>query len=88
MSTVKKVSKVVEVSIVDQLIQEANTNDKNRKTLTEVEAINLVVELYDDVTSKNAMLKLIRSKGYSISMSRLFKVYTDYSTLKTKSEKK
>ncbi len=88
MSTVKKQVKVEEVSIVDQLIQEANLNDKKRTNLTEVEAIKLVVELYEDVTSKNAMLKLIRSKGYSISMSRLFKVYTDYSILKTKSEKK
>ena len=80
MSVAKKEIKV-ELSVKDQMLLNAEANMKSKKTLNEVEAIELVVEMYEEVTSKNAMLKLIRSKGYSISMSRLFKVYEDYTKL-------
>ena len=40
--------------------------------------------MYVKVNSKNAMLKLIRSLNYSVSMSRCFKVYTDYTKLVSK----
>jgi len=75
------------LSIVDQLLNEASIQETNKKTLTETEAIKLVDEHYESVSSKNAMLKLIRSLGYSISMNRLFKIYIDYTNLKNKLNK-
>jgi len=72
------------LSIVDQLLNEASIQENNKRTLTEAEAIKLVDEHYEKVSSKNGMLKLIRSLGFSISMNRLFKIYTDYTKLKNK----
>jgi len=86
MSNINK--KQIEVkSIVDQLLEESSINEKSKKTLTESEAIKLVDEHYESVSSKNAMLKLLRSLNYSISMNRLFKIYTDYTNLKNKLNK-
>ena len=85
MSNAKKIE--VELSIKDKMLVNAEANMKSKTTLNEAEAIELVIELYDDVTSKNAMLKLVRSKGFSISMSRLFKVYEDYTKLLNQSIK-
>ena len=80
--------KSIEVkSIVDQLLEESSINEKSKKTLTESEAIKLVDEHYESVSSKNAMLKLLRSLDYSISMSRLFTIYENYSKLKNKLDK-
>jgi len=72
------------VSIVDQLLNEASINETNKRTLTETEAIKLVDEHYESVSSKNAMLKLLRSLNYSISMTRLFTIYENYTKLKNK----
>ena len=77
--------KSIEVkSIVDQLLEESSINEKSKKTLTESEAIKLVDEHYESVSSKNAMLKLLRSLNYSISMTRLFTIYENYTKLKNK----
>ncbi len=69
------------LSIKDQMLLNAEDNVKSKKTLNESEAIKLVDKLYSKCASKNAMLKLIRSDGFSISMSRLFKVYDEYTKL-------
>ncbi len=78
----KKVIK--ETSILDTLLESASINETNKRTLNESELIVLVDKHYNDVTSKNAMLKLIRSLNYSVSMSRCFKVYIDYTKLLSK----
>ena len=83
-----QVLKETEVSILDQMLSEASVNESSKKTLTEAEAITLVNEHYTKVSSKNGMLKLIRSLGYSISMNRLFKIYEAYSKLKNKTTEK
>ncbi len=75
------------VSILDQMLEDASINQISKKTLTESEAITLVDKHYNEVLSKNAMLKLIRGLGYSISMSRLFNIYISYTNLKNKIEK-
>jgi len=67
-----------ETSILDTMLENAAANEASKKTLTEAEAIKLVDEHYASVTSKNGMLKLLRSLGYSIAMSRLFTIYTNY----------
>ena len=78
----KKVIK--EMSILDTLLESASINETNKKTLTETELIKLVDDHYNKVSSKNSMLKLIRSLNYSVSMSRCFKVYIDYTKLVSK----
>jgi len=67
-----------EKSILDTMLEDAASNEATKKTLTEAEAITLVDEHYSKVTSKNGMLKLLRGAGYSISMNRLFTIYTSY----------
>ena len=84
----KKDLKVAELSPLDKMLSEASANEASKKTLSEAEAIKLVDELYAKVSSKNAMLKLIRSLGYSISMNRLFKIYIDYTKLINKTKDK
>jgi len=74
-------------TVVDTLLEDASLNEVNKRTLTEAEAIKLVDKHYEEVTSKNGMLKLLRSLNYSISMNRVFKIYTDYTLLKTKLSK-
>ena len=76
-----------EKSILDTMLEDAAVNETTKKTLTEAEAITLVDEHYSKVTSKNGMLKLLRGMGFSISMSRLFKIYSDYEKLTNKSSK-
>ncbi len=77
----KKDLKAAELSPLDKMLSEASANEATKKTLTEAEAITLVDEHYKNVSSKNAMLKLIRSLGYSISMNRLFNIYVAYTKL-------
>ena len=75
-----------EKSILDTLLEDAAANETAKKTLTEAEAIKLVDEHYSKATSKNGMLKLLRGVGFSISMSRLFKIYSDYEKLINKAK--
>ena len=82
----KKDLKEAELSPLDIMLSEASVNESTKKTLTEAEAIKLVDENYANVSSKNGMLKLIRSLGFSISMNRLFKIYIDYSKLINKNK--
>ena len=67
-----------EKSILDTMLEDAAINETTKKTLTEAEAFKLVDEHYSKVTSKNGMLKLLRGMGFSISMNRLFTIYTSY----------
>ncbi len=69
-----------ETTILDTMLAAAAINETSKKTLTESEAIVLVNDNYSKVTSKNGMLKLLRAEGYSISMNRLFTIYTNYET--------
>ncbi len=64
--------------VVQELLAEQKANETDRKTLTYEEALEMVNDNWDKVTSKNAMLKLIRANGFSISMGRLFKIYKDF----------
>jgi len=84
----KKDLKEAELSPLETMLSEASANEATKKTLTEAEAITLVDENYDKVSSKNAMLKLIRSLGYSISMNRLFNIYEAYTKLINKTKTK
>ncbi len=71
-------TKKVELTIVEQMIADAEVAQAAKKTLTDGEAVQLIADRYEAVTSKNAMLKLLRSEGFSIAMSRCFKIYTAY----------
>jgi len=67
-----------EKSILDTMLEDAAANETTKKTLTEAAAIVLVDKHFSEVTSKNGMLKLLRGMGFSIAMSRLFTIYTNY----------
>jgi len=78
MTNIKKEAPIdMKSKVVQDLIKEANAN-VNTKSLTYEQALELVIENFDKVTSKNGMLKLLRAEGYSIAMNRLFKIYEDY----------
>ena len=85
MAQTKKNTK--EITPVEQLLSEAAQNETKTNKLTEQQAIEMINELWDDVSSKNAMLKLIRAKGYSIVMNRVFTIYNKMLVLKNKESK-
>jgi len=84
----KRAQKTTEtISPVEQLLNEAASNETTSKRLTEQQVIKMINDLWDEVTSKNAMLKLMRANGYSISMNRVFEIYNKMLVLKNKETK-
>ena len=80
---VAEVANVVVVDQVAEIVAIANADKVLKNTLSDEQAGELIIKEFDSVSSKNAMLKHLRALGYSIAMSRVFKLYTAYeSTLK------
>ena len=60
---------------LEAIIEEANVGKIIKRTLNDTEALKLIISEFDSVSSKNGMLKHIRGLGFSIAMSRVFKLY-------------
>ena len=73
MRRVKKEIKAV--SGLDKLLEEVSINEVSKKRLSEKELLEYVWDNFEEVESKNGMLKRLRGEGLSCSMDRVFRMY-------------
>ncbi len=69
---------ITKVSNVDQLIAEVSNNELTKVNLNDLELLEKVIENYSKVSTKSAMLKLIRKDNFKVSQDRCYTTYLRY----------
>jgi len=61
-----------------KLIKEITSNEAAKVNLTDEQLLQKIIESYNDVTTKSAMLKLIRKDNFKVSQDRCYNMYLRY----------
>lgn len=69
------VRKIKEVSGLDKLLMEVKEESGKSRKMSSEDLFNYVKDNFDEVSSKNGMLKKLRGEGLSCSMDRVFNMY-------------
>lgn len=69
------VRKVKEVSGLDKLLLEVKEESGKSRKMSSEELFNYIKDNFNEVSSKNGMLKKLRGEGLSCSMDRVFSMF-------------
>ncbi len=61
-----------------KLINEIKTSEEVKVNLTDEQLLQKIIESYNDVATKSAMLKLIRKDNFKVSQDRCYNMYLRY----------